>query len=101
MVTASANTMRMSRLKFLEKGPAIFELAESMLPDASKADSKKLTAKQTAIKLILDSFTIDSCRDIDVGENHYRRAMAGMMLGPILLGDNAGLVYKIYEVWKT
>jgi len=29
----------------------------------------------------------------------FFRAMAGMMLVPILLWDNAGLVYKIYKVW--
>jgi len=61
MVTGSVTTMRMSRLNCLEKGPKLVQLAESMLPD----DLKKLTGKQTAIKLILNKLNADSCSDVD------------------------------------
>jgi hypothetical protein len=37
--------------------------------------------------------------DDDADEVQFCKALLGLLLLPVLLGDNASLVYKVYEVF--
>jgi hypothetical protein len=99
MVTGSVNAMKIGRQQFLNKGPKILLLAESMLPEDYDLVPKKLTQKQQLIKEMLKILSLED--GDDVNEVRFSRALTGLMLLPILLGDNANLMYKIYEVYTS
>lgn len=78
------------------KAPKFIELARNQV--RLLGTSKKLSVKQKRLDEILRKldFALDETQDEELAAKH--RAIAGLLLVPHLLGDNASYLYNTSEV---
>lgn len=97
LITKSKDVVKLAYARALEKCPRFLDLARSELSSIT-GKSKKSSKKEEQLNTMLARYDV-ACQHItDVDEQQLLRATVGLMILPILLGENSAYFISEYEV---
>ena len=101
LITNSSYNKSVGHSNFMTKAPELVDKARSVLSNLLHVASKKAAKKRDTIQTILTKLQLTLDDETDVECQQTLKAIAGLMLLPVLLDDTSSYFYKVYDVSST
>ena len=98
LITNSSYRESVGHSNFMTKAPELVNTAKSMLSSLLHVNTKKAAKKRSAIQAILMKLQLSLDIENDLECQQSLKAIAGLMLLPVMLDDTSTYFYRVHEV---